>query len=200
MSHLKLKKKHISRTKIRVKRLLSFIPLSSDLASISPHVVRTRWKCIWWEFPQSIFFLFCLWTGKPVVGTTCTRNIVEISRKAKVPRQRTLSRIPPRPCTATTAVTALVSTGGPVLAAPARVGCLGSGAPSTTYKPRGPDGRRILNLDRSTVFYRPNQTSTPNPPGPVGNKRPAISAPDAGGVELRPCPLGTMSGGEGQAG
>ena len=91
-----------------------------------------------------------------------------------------------------------VGTGGPVLAAPARVGCLGSGAPSTTNKPRGPDGWRIPNLDRSTVFYRPNQTSTPSPP--VGNKRPAVSAPDAGDVELQRRPLGTMSGGEGQAG
>ena len=68
----------------------------------------------------------------------------------------------------------------------------------TTYKPRGPDAWRIPNLDRSTVFHRPNQTSTPSPP--VGNKRPAVSAPDAGGVELQPRPLGTMSGGEGQAG
>ena len=91
-----------------------------------------------------------------------------------------------------------VGTGGPVLAAPARVGCLGSGAPSTTNKPRGPDGWRIPNLDRSTVFYRPNQTSTPSPP--VGNKRPAVSAPDAGGVKLQPRPVGTVSGGEGQAG
>ena len=63
---------------------------------------------------------------------------------------------------------------------------------------KGPDGWRIPNLDRSTVFYRPNQTSTPSPP--VGNKRPAVSAPDAGDVELQPRPLGTMSGGEGQAG
>ena len=38
---LKLKKKHISRTKIRIKRILSSISLS-DLASISPRVVRTR--------------------------------------------------------------------------------------------------------------------------------------------------------------
>ena len=85
-----------------------------------------------------------------------------------------------------------------MLVAPARVGCLGSEAPSTTYKPGGPDGWRIPNLDRSTVFYRPNQTSTPSPP--VGNKRPAVSAPDAGGVGLQPRPIGTMSGGEGQAG
>ena len=70
--------------------------------------------------------------------------------------------------------------------------------PSATYKPRGPDGWRIPNLDRSTVFYRPNQTGTPSPP--VGNKRPAVSAPDAGGVQIQPRPLGTMSGGEGQAG
>ena len=48
------------------------------------------------------------------------------------------------------------------------------------------------------MFYRSNQTSTPYPP--VGNKRPAVSAPDAGGVELQPRALGTMSGGEGQAG
>ena len=123
-------------------------------------------------------------------------NIIEISCKAKVPRQRTLSRLPPRPCTATKAVAAPVGTGGPVLAAPARVGFLGSGAPSTKYKPRGSDGWRISNLDRSTVFYRSNQTSTPSPP--VGNKRPAVSVPDAGGVELQPRALGTMSGGEGR--
>ena len=48
------------------------------------------------------------------------------------------------------------------------------------------------------MFYRPNQTSKPSPP--VGNKRPAVSAPDAGGVELQPRPLGIMSRGEGQAG
>ena len=48
------------------------------------------------------------------------------------------------------------------------------------------------------VFYRPNQTSTPNPP--VGNQRKAVSAPDAGGGELQPRPVGTVSGGEGQAG
>ena len=87
--------------------------------------------------------------------------------------------------------------GGLVLAAPARVGCLDSGAPSTTYTPRGPDWWRIPNLDRSTVFYRLSQTSAPSPP--VGNKRPAVSVPDAGGVELQPRPLGTISGGEGQA-
>ena len=98
----------------------------------------------------------------------------------------------------TTAVAAPVGTGGPVLAAPARVGCQGSGARSTTCKPRGPDGWPIPNLDRSTVFYRPNQTSTPCPP--VGSKQPAVSAPDAGGVELQPRPVGTASGGEGQAG
>ena len=57
---------------------------------------------------------------------------------------------------------------------------------------------RIPNLGRSTVFHRPNQTSTPSPP--VGNKRPAVYAPDAGGAGLQPRPLGTMSGGEGQAG
>ena len=88
-----------------------------------------------------------------------------------------------------------VGTGGPVLAAPAGVGCLVSGAP---HKPRGPDEWRIPNLDRSTVLYRPNQTSTPSPP--VGNKRPAVSTPDAGGVGLQPRPIGTMSGGEGHAG
>ena len=59
-------------------------------------------------------------------------------------------------------------------------------------------GGLIPNLDRSSVFYRPNQTSTPSPP--VGNKRPAVSAPDAGGVKLQPRPVGTVSGGEGQAG
>ena len=125
-------------------------------------------------------------------------NTIEISCKAKVPRQRTLSRPPPRPCTVTTAVAAPVGTGAPALTAPARVECLGSGAPSTTYKPRGPDRWRIPNLDRSTVFYRPDQTITPSPP--VGNERPAVSASDAGGVELQPRPLGAMSGGEGQAG
>ena len=144
--------------------------------------------------PKYIFYVLFM-DGKACNWYDC--NTIEISCKAKVPRQRTLSRPPPRPCTATTAVAAPVGTGGPVLAAPARVGCLGSGVPSTTYKPRDPDGWRIPNLDRSTVFYRPNQTSTPSPP--VGNKRPAISAPDAGGVELQPRPLGTMPGGEGQA-
>ena len=59
-------------------------------------------------------------------------------------------------------------------------------------------GVLIPNLDRSSVFYRPNQTITPSPL--VGNKRVADSAPDAGGVELQPCPVGTVSGGEGQAG
>ena len=92
--------------------------------------------------------------------------------------------------TATTAVAAPVGTGGPVLAAPAGVGCLGSGAPSTTYEPRGPDGWLIRNLDRSTVFYRPNQTSTPSPP--VGNKRPAVvrqtlEVLNCNRVELAPC-------------
>ena len=56
----------------------------------------------------------------------------------------------------------------------------------------------IPNLNRSSVFYRPNQTSTPRPP--VGNKRSAVSAPNAGGVKLQPRPVGTVSGGEGQAG
>ena len=84
-----------------------------------------------------------------------------------------------------------------MLAAPAGVGCLGSGAPPTTYEPRGPGGWLIPNLDRSTVFYRPNQTSTPS--SPVGNKGPAVSVSDAGGVELQPRSLGAMSGGEGQA-
>ena len=56
----------------------------------------------------------------------------------------------------------------------------------------------IPKLDRSSVFDCPNQTSTPSPP--VGNKRPAVSAPDAGGVKLQPRPVGTVSGGEGQAG
>ena len=54
---------------------------------------------------------------------------------------------------------------------------------------KGPDGWRIPNLDRSTVFYRPNQTSRPSPP--VGDKRPAVYVPDAGGVELQPCLLYT---------
>ena len=59
-------------------------------------------------------------------------------------------------------------------------------------------GGIIPNLDRSSVFYRPNQTSTPSPP--VGSKRPAVSVPDAGDVKLQPRPVGTVSGGEGQAG
>ena len=146
--------------------------------------------------PTKYIFSVLFMDGKACNWYDC--NTIEISCKAKVPRQRTLSRPPPRPCTATTAVAAPVGTGGPVLAAPARVGCLGSGVPSTTYKPRDPDGWRIPNLDRSTVFYRPNQTSTPSPA--VGTKRPAVSAPDAGGVELQSRPLGTMSGGEGHAG
>ena len=48
------------------------------------------------------------------------------------------------------------------------------------------------------VIYRPNQTNTPSPP--VGNKRPGVSATDAGGDKLQPRPVGTVSGGEGQAG
>ena len=48
------------------------------------------------------------------------------------------------------------------------------------------------------MFYRPNQTSTPS--ASVGNKRLVVSAPDAGGVKLQPRPVGTVSGGEGQAG
>ena len=59
-------------------------------------------------------------------------------------------------------------------------------------------GGSIPNLDRSSVFYRRNQTSTPSPP--VGSKRPAVSAPAAGGVKLQPRPVGTVSGSEGQAG
>ena len=85
-----------------------------------------------------------------------------------------------------TAVAAPVGTGGPVPAAPAGVGCLGSGAPSTTYKPRGPKGWLIPNLDRSTVFYRPNQQFLRQ------------TLPRS--VELQPHPIGTVSGGEGQAG
>ena len=123
-------------------------------------------------------------------------NTIEISCKAKVPRQRTLSRPPPRPCTATTAVAAPVSTGGPVLAAPARVGCLGSGAPSTTYKPRAVAYSKPTPID-CVLSSQPNQHTKS-----FGHQQTAGSfrANDAGGVELQPRPLGTMSGGEGQAG
>ena len=138
-----------------------------------------------------IFFALFLWTEKPKIGTIVTqsRYLARSKSRGSEPYQD------PHQDHVQTAVAAPVGTGGPVLAAPAGVGCLVSGAP---YKPRGPDEWRIPNLDRSTVLYRPNQTSTPSPP--VGNKRSAVSEPDAGGVELQPRPLGTMSGGEGQAG
>ena len=144
-----------------------------------------------------MFYLFCSWTEKPEISSTVTQTIY-LARAKSCGSEPSPDPHRDHVCTATTAVVAPVGTGGPVLAAPAWVGCLGSGSPFTTYEPRGPDGWRVPNLDRSTVFYRPNQTSTPRPP--VGNKRPAVSAPDAGGVELQPRPLGTMSGGEGQAG
>ena len=158
-------------------------------------MVRTRWKCTWREFPPNTFFLFCLWTERPKTRTTVTqsRNLarpkprgsepypdlhrVHVQQQQQWPRRQARADR----CSRLTGV-----------------GCLGSGTPSTTYKTRGLDGWRVPNLDRSTVFYRPNQTSTPSPP--VGTKRPAVSAPDAGGVELQSRPLGTMSGGEGHAG
>ena len=92
-----LQEKHTSTTKIRIKRLLIFIPLS-DLESISPHTRGTHAvKMYFVGIPSKSYFfccfffigrkfLFCLWTEKPVIGTT-NCNTIKIYGKAKVPRQ-----------------------------------------------------------------------------------------------------------------
>ena len=70
---------------------------------------------------------------------------------------------------------------------------------TTTYKPKGPDDWLIPNqTDRlgSIVPAKPAHKVVQS----VGKKRPAVSAPDAGGVELQPRPVGAVSGGKRQAG